>query len=100
VEKEPGSSFGNSLIDCRYVGTVMEPPSYTHKWSRYKCGDVRLGNEGGRPDTNAGVLLGIAEDYREQEDDMEDSSEEISKDGGDGWISSSSEGPRRPRGLW
>jgi hypothetical protein len=103
VGKEPGRSFGSSLIDCRYVGTVMEPPRDTSEWRRYKFGVVRLGNEGGRPDANARALLGLNEDYGggvEQGEDDEGDSDEVSEDGGDGWMSSDSEGPRRPKGRW
>jgi hypothetical protein len=101
---EPDRSSGSSLIDCRYVGTVMEPPEDTSEWRRYKFGVVRLGNEGGRRDASARALLGLTEDYRggieQDEDDVGDSSDEISEDGARGWISSDSEGPRRPKGRW
>ena len=102
VGKEPGrSSSGSSLIDCRYVGTVKEPPSYTSNWRSYKYSDIRLGNEGGRPDANARTLLGLTEDCgrgieQGEDDDAWDSDDDISEDGAHGWISSDSDGPRRP----
>ena len=79
---------GGSITDCRYVGAVNVSydanPCGEGYDRRYKYGTIRFGN-----------------DVPEDDDGSSIESEEIPEDGEEeGWISTDSEGPRRPRNMF
>jgi hypothetical protein len=59
VGKERDSNDFADIIDCRYIGPVMERPGGIKPGIRFEC--IRLGNEKGRRDTDARRLLRLSE---------------------------------------
>lgn len=124
VGKEPNPDAFGDIIDCRYIVSVFDtPPRLNGGYdSRYKVGTVRLGNDQGRPGVRADQLLDLTADRsttsgfepgtsqtssgnEAYEDGGDDSgpyevSEDDLSDGAEGWISTDSEGPRRPRSMF
>jgi hypothetical protein len=107
---------GSTITDCRYVGAVIvhhdANPWFGGYDARYAYGTVRFGNEKGRPDVRARDVVQLRDapstanvtavpSYSQDQDSYEGDSEEISEDGEeDGWISSDSDGPRRPNNMF
>ena len=109
VGRDPGMGSNNDTIDCSYIVSVFDnSPRPSRRYdSRYKSGTVTLGNDQGRKWVAAAPLLGLgAEDSSGPEFDPETDEEEgvdtddIPEDGVDGWISSDSNGPRRPASMF
>jgi hypothetical protein len=97
---------GRTITDCHYVGGVTvraDNNPYGESYDiRYSYGTVRFGNENGRPDMRARDIVQLRDAAPSDEESYNgEDSEEVPEDGEEeGWISSDSDGPRRPRGMF